>query len=307
LNRDSANSQMKVILHGHAELIELFAEWSYGAPKAAALDAPGAGTGQGQPTRVATTSTPASFLGKGNAERSFDSADEVADGVGNKARFGGALTGAGFGGALSKGGKQPFGALSGDNSHQNIPMASAAAPKPGGGQSAFGLMTGIGGGALLAVPGAAKINQKSSGWAIDGSGGGEELKAFDDEGQLGPLSKEQAAPLMDKLKNLKLPTCSLGEGATKADQEEWLKWLRDTEFGEQGLWRVREVLEATSLLRNNFWGEMEKNNVKRINNDLEKIQAHEKSLERLKERYNKVIAREHQVGVSFPSLTTIQI
>ena len=44
MNRDSANSQMKVILHGHAELIELFAEWSYGAPKAAALDAPGAGT-----------------------------------------------------------------------------------------------------------------------------------------------------------------------------------------------------------------------------------------------------------------------
>jgi len=32
---------MKMILQGHAELIELFAEWSGGAPKASALDAPG--------------------------------------------------------------------------------------------------------------------------------------------------------------------------------------------------------------------------------------------------------------------------
>ena len=49
-----------------------------------------------------------------------------------------------------------------------------------------------------------------------------------DEGRHGPLSQEEVAKLTGKLKNLNPPMASLGEGAAKAQQEEWLKWLRDT-------------------------------------------------------------------------------
>jgi len=60
----------------------------------------------------------------------------------------------------------------------------------------------------------------------------------------GPLKDERLAQLTSKLKNLNPPsTPALVEGATTAQQEEWLNWLRDVEFGRQGFWRVKEVLD----------------------------------------------------------------
>jgi hypothetical protein len=58
----------------------------------------------------------------------------------------------------------------------------------------------------------------------------------------GPLKDERLGELTSKLKNLNPPsTSALVEGTTKAQQEEWLRWLRDVEFGPQGFWRVKQV------------------------------------------------------------------
>ena len=67
------------------------------------------------------------------------------------------------------------------------------------------------------------------------------------------------------------PNLDHSNETVRGDICEWLKWLRDTEFGTHGMWRVREVLDSTTLLRDKCWKEMEADNSSRLNKAVAEI------------------------------------
>ena len=220
---------------------------------------------QAAPAKPAMTGGFGSLMGKGSSS-SFGSAPST--------------TGAGFGSALgasapaklhgvsdaAKGPGKPsvglgFGALPGTSAGAfggaktgaGLSSSSGISSKPLGGPTAAGLGFGSATGASLGSVSSGNtlslLTDRAQATASSVSIGSSGKEDRFDEGRHGPLAADDVGNFVAKLTNLNPPKSSLTQGAQKVQQEEWLKWLRDLEFGKQGLWRVRYVLDAAAQMR----------------------------------------------------------